>query len=242
MLDRNKIGMQWKEGISTLVIDALSGLPTDNYYRVSSPGAGQSFRLFVSLTRTYYSGKREVHIYIVEIPKLAEFGDPKTTRLIHAVDLGLRYRSMFLEKGSPFSPNYMGFYNGKELKSGVTDLWNELQHILAQSRQERLDDPELLSDIYGIGGHERVDQLVVVWHQAETNLNKITHEMAAAEEGKVDGMKSNFMVGLKDFCDKTEAMNREFISKGLEALQVEITRKLAEPTGTANAPPKAPNP
>jgi hypothetical protein len=237
-----EMAIQLKEGIRTLVSGALSGMPSDNYYFVSSLISEQSFpvfRLFVSLTRTFYSGQREIHIYIVKVAPAKDYGDLKTTKLMKAVAIGLRYRSMFLEHGSPFSPDIMGFYHGKDIRSKAAELWNELQHILAVAQQERLDDPILLSYIYGPSGHGRLDQLVVIWHDAEANLNKITNALAAAAEDKIDEMKSNFMDGLKVFCDKTEEMNREFTSKALRALEAEITLKLADYAGNASTSPKA---
>ena len=79
---RADIAMQWREGIRTLVSRALSGMTSDNYYFVSSLKAEHSFRLFVSLTRTYFSGQKEIHIYIVEKIALKDYGDLKTTKLM----------------------------------------------------------------------------------------------------------------------------------------------------------------
>jgi len=238
-ISRLEIATQWNEGIRTLVAGALEsrkGVPDDNYYFLSSLRGDQSFRLFVSLNRTYFSGDREIHIYIVALAPLKDYGDRKTTKLLKAVALGLRYRSLFLEEGSPFSPDLLGYWHGKDLRARIAELWNDLQHMLTEARQERLDDPELLSLIYGAGGHRRLDELVVVWHDAETELSKKTRDVVAASDDKVDAMKSDFLDVLTKFCSQTEQMNREYTTKALQALEGEITRKLAEPLGNGARP------
>jgi hypothetical protein len=131
------------------------------------------------------------------------------------------------------------WYSAAIFRPKVKELWSELQRVLAEARQARLDDPQLLSFIYGVGGHEKLDKLAVVWHEAEENLNKKTHEVAAAADNKVADLKPAFMAVLQQFCDQTVEMNHEFTAKALQALEAEITRKLAEPTDGTQAPPKA---
>ena len=228
-ISQSDIGRQWKEGIRTLVSGALSGMPADNYYYISPLQVEDSFRLFVSLTRTYNSGQREIHIYIVKIPPLKDYGDLKTTKLMKAVGVGLRYRSLFLETHSPFSAEVMWWTSVDAFQPTVKELWNELQRILADAKQARLDDPQLLLFIYGPGGHEKLDRLAAIWEEAEQNLNKMTHQIMAAEDAKIAAMKPAFMAALQHFCEKTEEMNREFTAKALQALEAEISRTLAVP-------------
>jgi hypothetical protein len=235
---QSDIAKRWKEGIRTLSLGALSGTSADNYYFVSSFQTEQVFRLFVSLNRTYYGGQKEVHIYTLQLAALKDYGDLKTTKLMKAVAVGLRYRSLFLENGSPFSPDIM-WYSVMDFRQQVTDLWNELQHVLTDAKQARIDDPQLLSYIYGPGGHDKLDKLAGVYRNAENDLNRMTHAVLAAADDKVGAMKPDFMAVLQKFCDLTEQMNREFTSKALLALEAEISRKLVEPVGAAAAPSRA---
>jgi TIR domain len=236
-ISRSDIALQWKEGIRALVSDSLSGSPTDNYYFLSSLHPAQSFRLFVSLTRTYYSGQKEVHVYIVELAPTKDYGEAKTTMLLKAIAVGLKYRSLFLENGSPFSPDIV-WYSTANFRRKVKDLWDELQRLLTDARQARLDDPQLLSFIYGPQGHETLDKLAVDFHAAEEELNVRTHEVIATGEEKLAAAKPKFMAALENFCEKTEKMNREYTVKALQALESEITRKLVTPAGHAQTPPK----
>jgi TIR domain len=224
-----EISTQWKEGIRTLVSPALSGVLADNYYYVSTSSA-RAYRLFVSLIRTYYSGQKEIHIYIVELPPRK---DSMTTKLVHAVSIGCKYRSLFLEKNSKFSPKSAMFWLTSDVfRSSIKEMWRELQQVLAEARQDRLDDPDVLRKIYGDAGHTDLDELAVVWRRAENDLNKIAHDALAADDAGIMAMKPAFMKGLAEFCAMTEQMNREFTAKALQALEADITQKLADDSPT----------
>jgi hypothetical protein len=223
-----ELATQWQDAIRTLVSDAFNGVPTENYAFVRSSQIGRSFRLFVSLVRTYYSEQKEVHIYIVEVARTKDYGDTTTTKLAKAVDIGLRYRSLFLESKSPFSPKTIAFLLSKEdLRSGVKDMWRELQHLLVEGRQAHLADPELLAAIYGDEGHQNLDDLAALWQSAEGGLSRITHDLLATSDDKIMAMKSAILTALKEFCDKTEQMNREYTARSLRALDARLTSNAA---------------
>jgi len=229
-----ELATQWHEGIRSLVSDALSGVPVENYAFVRSSELGPAYRLFVSLVRTYYSELKEIHIYIVEVAPTPEYGDTTTTKLARAVDIGLRYRSLFLEGvRSPFSPEKFSFWVTKDrLRPAVRDMWRELQHLLADARQSHLDDPELLAAIYGDDGHQNLDDLAVLWQSAEDGLSKLTHEVMATPDDKIMAMKPAIMAALREFCTKTELMNREYTARALRALNAKLTPNVAEPAQT----------
>lgn len=230
------LATQWQDAIRTLVSDAFNGIPIENYSFVRSPQTGRSFRLFVSLVRTYYSEQQEVHIYIVEVAPPNEYGNTLTTKLAKAVDLGLRYRSLFLEDKSPFSPQTIALlFSEDKLRTAVKDMWRELQHLLTAMKQADLDDPELLIAIYGHDGHEDLDELARVWLQAEASLSSLTHEVIAAPDDKIMAMKPKIRAALSDFCNKTEQLNREYTAKALLALEGTITLNVSRPA----APPVA---
>ena len=224
------LATQWQDAIRTLVSDAFNGMPIENYSFVRSPQTGRSFRLFVSLVRTYYSEQQEVHIYIVEVAPPNQYGDTLTTKLARAVDLGLRYRSLFLEDKSPFSPQTIALlFSEDKLRTAVKDMWRELQHLLTEMKQANLDDPELLIAIYGRGGHEDLDELAKVWFQAESSLSSLTHDVIAAPDDKIIEMKPKIRAALSDFCNKTEQMNQEYTAKALLALEGAITLNVSKP-------------
>jgi hypothetical protein len=245
LISPKDLATQWQDAIRTLVSDAFNGIPIENYSFVRSPQTGQSFRLFVSLTRTYYSEQQEVHIYIVEVAPPSEYGDTLTTKLAKAVDLGLRYRSLFLEQKSPFSPPIVRIIFDKEkLRKTVKDMWRELQHLLTEMRQSKLDDPELVIAIYGNDPHEDLDALARIWTQAEAGLSKLTHDFMAAPDDQIMAMKGAVLTALREFCDKTERMNQEYTARALRALEEQITLdNRALPTAPPTpAPAKAASP
>jgi len=119
------------------------------------------------------------------------------------------------------------------LRKTVKDMWRELQHLLTEMRQSKLDDSELVIAIYGQDPHEDLDALARLWTQAEAGLSKLTHDVMAAPDDQIMAMKGAVMTALKDFCDKTEQINREYTAKALRALEEQMTFNKAPPT----APP-----
>jgi len=226
-INRAEIATQWREGISNLVFSSVNGVPPDNYYFVSSLRADRLFRLFVSRSITYYSGQKEVHIYIVQRAPIKEYGDTKTTKLLKAISVGARYRSLFLERTSPFSPRLMAYSFGKDLRSAVANLWDELQQLLFEAHQSKLDDPELLAAIYDDQPHDEMDDIARVWFAAQKKLNDVAHQITAVEDDKVAACRPAFMAALTEFCEQTEQMNRTFTAGALRALDKEIGRKFA---------------
>ena len=64
------------------------------------------FRIFISQITHYYNNDSEVQIYLIEVLRRKDYGDPDSTLLLHALEVSLSYRFMFLEKLSQFSPVY----------------------------------------------------------------------------------------------------------------------------------------
>src|SRR5262249_33054360 len=87
---------EWTDIIRSLVVSAKQNDFAENRRLLASSDQKQFFRLFVSRSVVYYSGVTELHIYIVEV-KSRNYGDPTTTMLLKAIQVGLMYRSLFLE-------------------------------------------------------------------------------------------------------------------------------------------------
>lgn len=122
------------------------------------------------------------------------------------------------------------------MRATVATLWNELQQLLYDARQAKLDVPELLEGIYTGGPHVQMDKLAKVWFECEKNLNKVAHDITAASEEAVAATRPAFEVALKEFCGQTEQMNRGFTVGALQALEREITRKFENQTDDTHSP------
>jgi hypothetical protein len=71
---------------------------------------------------------------------LKDVGDPFTSYLGKALEIALRYRSLFLESDSPFTPTKFRFLNVREVGRQVSELLKELGILFVRGKEARLED------------------------------------------------------------------------------------------------------
>jgi hypothetical protein len=223
----------WSGGIKLMVGACLKGDFGGNFHVVSTLKRDRAFRMFVSRIVTYYSGQTEVHIYIVEI-KTRDYGDEETTRLLKAISVGLRFRFLVLESQSPFTPDNLRYVT-VDLRPKVTELLQQMDLILREARDARLDEPDILRRIYGDDGPSIVKRNMELWVKASRALYAAAHKLlSAGEQGNdIVGERESFVESLATFAKETEAMNRDFTSKALMALADEVSRRVGPVARTA---------
>jgi hypothetical protein len=212
----------WNEGMKLMVSSALHGDFDDNYHVVSSLKRDKAFRMFVSRIVTYYSGQTEIHVYIVEI-RARDYGDQVTTRLLKAISVGLKFRFLVLESQSPFTPESLSYPTVK-MKPLVNELLQQMNLILRESRDARLEDPDILKRIFGEGGAAIVASNMRTWNDASARLYKAANLLLGGSDPDSLSEKEPFLKALIHFAEATESMNRDFTSKALKALDEEITK------------------
>lgn len=244
MISPSELASAWAEGLKLMVGAALERDFDDNYHVVASVKGDKAFRLFVSRVVKFYNGQTEVHVYVVEM-KTKDYGDELTTRLLKAISVGLRFRFLVLEEASPFTVAKLSFPN-VAMRPVVTELLAQIKVILRDTRDARLDQPDLLSRIFGAEGPVIVKRNLDTWNETLARLDQAAHALLAASDSDAEAAKGPFLQALDAFTRKTDAMNREFTSRALTALADEIGDLTAgSGKGHAHAlpsPPREPPP
>jgi hypothetical protein len=94
----------WIDAITSVVTSSLQGqLDVDNSQVIVSNDERHAFRVILTTGTRYFNGIREFNLYFVEYLKPRDFGDASTTLVLKGLDLGCRFRFLFLEKNSEFS-------------------------------------------------------------------------------------------------------------------------------------------
>ena len=217
----------WSEGLRALVTNALQG-SDDNYCVVAASSGNDAYRLFVSRVATYVSKKTEIHIYIVKMI-LRHYGDPLTSRLLSAINIGLQFRFMFLEDRSQFRPAKFDFPLaadvGKEMeawKSAVTELLNHMNLILREAQDQHLMDTDLLDKIWGPGGGARVREMMAAWEKARSALYAAAQDVLSSGVSDFPATQEPFRKALRDLHATTQDMNRDYTLRALHAVVEEI--------------------
>jgi hypothetical protein len=218
-IDQEEVARAWTDTIQMLVTAAVRGDFRENRQIVTSQDKDRAFRMFVARSIIYYSGVREIHIYIVEI-KYKEYGDPTTSMLLKAISVGLQYRFMFLEgKISDFSPENFNATMQEDLRGKIAEMTQQLDYMLWYSRDAGLRKPENILLILGNVQTGEIDQKSAIWEDAKSTLYAAAHKMlATADDRELLQNKPAFVTALRSFCDSTRALNEDFTAKVLLAL------------------------
>jgi TIR domain len=213
----DQLAAKWSEGIHALVLAVIEG-NLENYMVVTTR-ENQSFRLFVSRIVTYYSGKTEIHIYILLMIN-PNYGNQITGRLATAIGIGLRFRFLMLEKDSKFQPDELEFptMDGERLKPIILELLWQLDWILRDSKVANLEDPKLLKIIWGNDCANDIQTMMKRWKECFGKLCDTAHKVLDANEESFDRAKSEFIASLRQFVESTIVMNRDFTAGVLNAL------------------------
>jgi hypothetical protein len=233
-----KVRANCMSGVQQLATTVLKG-GGDNYHVVTTVPRDKSFRLFVSKVVTYFSQKTEIHIYIVQM-RTKDYGDPESTRLLKAISVGLRFRSLVLEEQSPFRPEKLGhpIVTGPDLKAKISEFLGQMDLILREANEADLSDPAFLISIWGKGEEKKVQDMIDVWEATRIRLYATSDDvlMAGEDLSSFRQKKEKFIEALQCFCEDVEIMNREYTSRVLSLLRNYVERKislLAAPVSTA---------
>ena len=139
----------WKDVIETVLITSLDQLEADNSQIIIADNDKQLklYRVLLSRNTKFYDGKREFHIYFVEVAPRNEYGSDYSTRLLRALGFCCRFRFMFFETGSDFSADNIGVIDTKDLRDYARRLVRELNLLQRDSVEARLGDPRVWAQL-----------------------------------------------------------------------------------------------
>ena len=224
-IGNEQVKVGWAELLRSQIVAAQNGEFLENRRVVASPTQTRFFRLFVARSVLYYSGMREIHIYIVEI-RAREYGDQETTLLLKAIALGVQYRFLFLERDSVFSPAALELTLLDVFRDRISTLVQKLDYIVWMSKDAGLGEAENLLKIYGHALEPgELDQRALSWEKSRKRLYAAaSNVLAIREREELTRRKSEFIEALKAFCEDTREMNREYTARALRCLEAVILK------------------
>jgi hypothetical protein len=150
-----------------------------------------------------------------------DYRNPATTRLLKAIEVGLRFRFLIFEGRSKFRPKAMGhpLVKYEELKADISELLVEMDLILREAVQANLRDPDFLIQIWEKDRQNYVKEMDDLWEVVLKKLYMASEEVLEAEEGEIfERKRVEFVNALTDLREKIEKMNREFTAHALSCL------------------------
>ena len=210
----------WREALAELISPAQRADFIDNSI-ILSFDRKRIFRVFTSRTALFYSNDARFHVYVVEMLRHKDHGDPLTTLLLRALQVSLGYRFMFLEYSSEFSPTMFMATNVRDLKRRVLDLINGLNLLLQTAEEYQLNDPKTIIGVLGISASRYLDDMYKSWDIERTGLYEAAKSILRKNECSAAD-KFEFVEVLKSFCDRTRGMNMDYSGSVLKLLHEKI--------------------
>lgn len=210
----------WREALASLITSSQeSGFIENNI--ILAFNRKKIFRIFVSRITSFYSDAAEFHIYIIEILRRKDYGDPATTILLKAMEVGLVYRFMFLEDRSDFSKAMIMATPPRDLQRRVLDMVNGLSLLLQTTEEYGLNDPRTIIDIMGLDASQRLDDLYKDWETEKAKLYAAAKSILKMKQCTSED-KKGFVEVLDSFCGHTREVNRNYTTAVLRLLREKI--------------------
>lgn len=215
----DEIALTWNDALLSLVASTLAGDFANSDPLVFSFDQKKLFRLFVSKSTTFFDRTRELDIYVVEVLRYKDVGDPFTTYLGKAIAIALRYRSLFLEGNSPYGPITVRFWRKEEWKPMMKEMLRELRLLLMQSQEAGLGVRRHMIELYGSDENsvENVLAMIKTWSEQKAALYKSVGAVLAEPE-PTEAMFDMFLDTIEAFCTQTKSINASFTTRALQQL------------------------
>jgi hypothetical protein len=152
--------------------------------------------------------------------KPRDYGSPKTTMLLKAIQVGLIYRSLFLEgPSSDFSPQTIRSTMPEDLPNAVRKILDELEYVLWMSTDAGLRKAQNITLIYPDWERGELEKRLRQWEQLKSDLTNSGYKVLTAKGEALETAKTEFEDCLAAFCSATIPMNKEFLNNVLRLLQ-----------------------
>jgi hypothetical protein len=226
-----EIGLNWRDTIHYVLKAVLKDDFSDSDQIVLSHDTENIFRLFVSKSTVFYDQSREIDFYIIHVMHLREVGDPFTSYLGKALAIALRYRSLFLEEQSPFTPTMFKFFHPNDVRSKAADLLKELRILFVRGKEARLDDSHNIVTLFG--PHQTssaiVQDMIKEWdHQKQKLIDgaeDLIKNFDLSKRDEANSIRAAFIRTLDEFCSALSQMNDRY----LEIVINRLSKSLKKP-------------
>lgn len=182
----------WRDALALVVMSSLPRQIHVDNSQIIMGNDDKMYRVVLTESTLFYDGRRHFLLSFVEIVPRKDYGDKDTTTLLKAMDLVLRYRFLFLEQSSPYSPEIFALLTQDDVAKAVGDLITELNWIRRDGRLYALYDPRTWTTITDFA---RVDAMIRAWRPLaeQIRLASAKIKLASREAGPLTDLQNEFV-------------------------------------------------
>jgi TIR domain len=214
----------WKDVIETVLMTSLDQLEADNSQIIMSVNdrALELYRVLLSRNTRFFDGRREFHLYFVEVFKRPEYGDDYSTRLLKALGLCCRFRFMFFEIGSDFSSANLEMIDENEIYDYARRLIKELNLLQRDSVEAKLGDPRVWAQLLSPGekgsaplGSKNVWEPLIAmkreYDPLEAGIREAATAILVAKKEDISAARAALVESIRKLEEAFREKNRELI-------------------------------
>jgi len=146
---------------------AVRGIVDTNRTVVASQNETQLFRLVLTTSTTFHDGWVESIVYLIEVYRRDDFGNPSTSRLLKGLQLICRFRFLFLEDQSHFHHLNIAMLELPRLAERARQIVRELDILKADSLDADLDKPADWTSYLTV---EQLEAMAATWMPLQLEL------------------------------------------------------------------------
>ena len=203
---------------------AVAPQAVDNDQVMRSPVDQKTYRVIATRHFDYFNGKKVVHLYLIEVRRSYEFGSSIPSLLVSFINVSSRYRLMFLELESEFSPQAFAMLHARtKLEALVQKLLQELSFIEDDSARLMLNGPKAAAALWG---HQcdlsELGAMTAGWARERAELQEAAHALlnCGDDEQSFLDYQAAWLKQLVKFTSFAGAINKKIGLQALEALKV----------------------
>ena len=215
----------WRASIVSVITSSLdSSINIDNSQIIVASNGETAYRVILTSANKYYDGKREFSLYFVEMLRREDFGDQKTSLLLRAIDITCRFRSMFFEKGTPFSSIAVGLSSVPAVLNAAAKLVRELNLLRKDARDAGLDTAAVWLTLVDA---EAFKTIVEIYQPLENKIRDVAGRIleSRANPDAIPDLQNQLSAVLKELEQKAEAGNARLIHEMTAELSTAALRK-----------------
>jgi hypothetical protein len=170
---------------------------------------GFRYRVILAKHELYGNGKREFVVHFIETLKGVTGGDERTTTLASGIMLASKYRFLFLEEQSRYSPKGLASKTGRSLLKELKHLLKDLDRVHIQAADDGLADVSALTRL--LGNNDDLPEMFIDWWTAVDRLKSGVQGYLDDQVSEIDVQKK-----IEDFCLTTRSLNHQFLALAME--------------------------
>jgi hypothetical protein len=212
----HEMGVPWREAINGVILNQVD---VDNSQIIfSADNVPRLFRLILTTSTTFFDGKQEFSIYLVETLRPTDFGNLDMTLLLKGLGMACRYRFKFLERNSEFHSNNILALPVDRLPSIGRRIIRELNLLMRDAREAGLDQPNIWANFVE---WDLIKQMSEKWAPRESRLRKVVGKVIghAGSTEELEAHRGQLAETLSDLERSIDENNRMLIEQMSDKLK-----------------------